>query len=133
MEATFDGPTKLTIRGRATLAVSLVSMLTLCITLTCISSSTTEPHTVVTAAINKTLANVSNSTLCSFLKHFPLSRSIIISVCLLNKHIRVDIRHFVNDKPTIRGIYLYEWQWNGLLKLLPKIISTFHEIKDRDV
>lgn len=128
MEATFDGPTKLTIRGRATLAVFLVSILTLCIILTGISSSTTEPNTVVTAAIN-----VSNTTLCSYLKHFSLSRNIVISVCLLNKHIRIDIRHFVNDKPTIRGIYLDEWQWNGLLKLLPKIISNIHEIKDRNV
>lgn len=128
MEATFDGPTKLTIRGRATLAVFLVSILTLCIILTGISSSTTEPNTVVTAAIN-----VSNTTLCSYLKHFSLSRNIVISVCLLNKHIRIDIRHFVNDKPTIRGIYLDEWQWNGLLKLLPKIIPNIHEIKDRNV
>lgn len=128
MEATFDGPTKLTVRGRATLAVFLVSILTLCIILTGISSSTTEPNTVVTAAIN-----VSNTTLCSYLKHFSLSRNIVISVCLLNKHIRIDIRHFVNDKPTIRGIYLDEWQWNGLLKLLPKIISNIHEIKDRNV
>lgn len=124
MEATFDGPTKLTIRGRATLAVFLVSILTLCIILTGISSSTTEPNTVVTAAIN-----VSNTTLCSYLKHFSLSRNIVISVCLLNKHIRIDIRHFVNDKPTIRGIYLDD----GLLKLLPKIISNIHEIKDRNV
>lgn len=133
MEATFDGPTKLTIRGKATLAVSLVSLLTLCIILTCIPSSTTESNIVVTAAVNKTLTNVPNTTLCSFLKLFPLSRSIVIAVCLLNRHIRIDIRHFVNNKPTNRGIYIDEWQWNGLLKLLPKIISTFYEIKERYV
>lgn len=71
--------------------------------------------------------------MCTFLKHFPISRNFVISLCMLNKHIRVDIRYFVNDEPTIQGIYLNELQWNGLLTLLPKIISILHDIKYKEL
>lgn len=71
--------------------------------------------------------------MCTFLKHFPISRNVVISLCMLNKHIRVDIRYFVNDEPTIQGIYLNELQWNGLLTLLPKIISILHDIKYKEL
>lgn len=97
-------------RRKVIVALSMGCALTLCSILTWVSSTPFETSSLTAAAENGTFHHVFNMTLCTFFKHFPITRNVVISVCMLNKHIRVDIRYFVNDEPTIQGIYLNELQ-----------------------
>ena len=62
-----------------------------------------------------------NATLCIYLKQLKLSRSKRISVCAYNRHVRVDIHHFIDDKATIQGIWLNSEEWLALIRLKGKI------------
>lgn len=120
-------------RRKVIFGLSMGCALTLCSILIWVSSTPFETSSLTAVAENGTFHHVFNKTMCTFLKHFPISRNVVISLCMLNKHIRVDIRYFVHDEPTIQGIYLNELQWNGLLTLLPKIISILHDIKYKEL
>ena len=47
-----------------------------------------------------------NQTVCPYLKQFNLKDSVILSVCHSDKEISLDIRLFLNQTDTIRGIPL---------------------------
>ena len=53
-------------------------------------------------------------TACSYLKQFDLKDNVILSVCNRDGEIMLDIRLFLNQKATIRGIPLNLRQWNVL-------------------
>ena len=55
-----------------------------------------------------------NQTACSNLKQFDLKDNVILSVCNRDGEIMLDIRLFLNQTATIRGIPLNLRQWNGL-------------------
>ena len=53
-----------------------------------------------------------NQTACSYLKQFVLKDNVILSVCNRDGEIMLDIRLFLNQTATIRGIPLNLRQWN---------------------
>ena len=55
-----------------------------------------------------------NQTACSYLKQFDLKDNVILSVCNRDGEIMLDIRIFLNQTATIRGIPLNLRQWNVL-------------------
>ena len=55
-----------------------------------------------------------NQTACSYLKQFDLKDNVILSVCNREGEIMLDIRLFLNQTATIRGIPLNLRQWNVL-------------------
>ena len=55
-----------------------------------------------------------DQTACSYLKQFDLKDNVIVSVCNRDGEIMLDIRLFLNQTATIRGIPLNLRQWNIL-------------------
>ena len=55
-----------------------------------------------------------NHAACSYLKQFDLKDNVILSVCNRDGEIKLDIRLFLNQTATIRGIPLNLRQWNVL-------------------
>ena len=55
-----------------------------------------------------------NQTACSYLKQFDLKDNVILFVCNRDGEIMLDIRLFLNQTATIRGIPLNLRQWNVL-------------------
>ena len=55
-----------------------------------------------------------NQNACSYLKQFDLKDNVILSVCNRDGEIMLDIRLFLNQTATIRGIPLNLRQWNVL-------------------
>ena len=55
-----------------------------------------------------------NQTASSYLKQFDLKDNVILSVCNRDGEIMLDIRLFLNQTATIRGIPLNLIQWNVL-------------------
>ena len=55
-----------------------------------------------------------NQTACSHLKQFDLKDNVILSVCNRDGEIMLNIRLFLNQTATIRGILLNLRQWNVL-------------------
>lgn len=73
-----------------------------------------------------------NQTACSYLEQFYLTDNVIISVCNRDGDIVLDIRLFLNQTATIRGISLHLGQWRTLEKILPGINRAI-EKASRDV
>ena len=69
-----------------------------------------------------------NSTLCDYMKQFPLPEEYFITVCLYQKTVRIDFRKFINGKPTILGFYLKLNQWNYLKRLQKYIDLSIKEL-----
>ena len=61
-----------------------------------------------------------NKTLCTFIKQFNLSGRIKLTLCHYNG-LRVDIRRFIWNKPTIQGIWLNLKEWNQLVRYFSQI------------
>ena len=57
------------------------------------------------------------TTLCLYLKQFALSTRTKVSVCSYQGAVRIDIRHFIGERSTIRGIWLNTGEWRALLHL----------------
>ena len=55
-----------------------------------------------------------NQTACSYLKQFDLKDNVILSMCNRDGEIMLNIRLFLNQTATIRGIPLNLRQWNVL-------------------
>ena len=55
-----------------------------------------------------------NQTACSYQKQFDLKDNVILSMCNRDGEIMLDIRLFLNQTATIRGIPLNLRQWNVL-------------------
>ena len=72
----------------------------------------------------------SNQTACSYLKQFDLNDNVILSVCHRDGEISVDIRLFLNQTATIRGIPLNLRQWNTLQRVSNSVNGAIEEAKD---
>ena len=68
-----------------------------------------------------------SQTVCSYLKHFDIEDNVILSVCNTDGHIVVDIRVFLNDTATIRGIPLNLKQWKVLLRVSHSVNRAVEE------
>lgn len=77
---------------------------------------------------NHTTEVNSNKTLCSFIKMFPVTDNLKVTVCVLKKHLMIDIRYFIRNNPTLRGIFFDVKQWNELVKVLPAIEKTLKTV-----
>ena len=64
---------------------------------------------------------VNNSSLSHFIKQFALPDHYCVTVCLYQNEIRLDIRQFINGRPTIKGVYLTMKQFDFLKRLLPHL------------
>ena len=66
----------------------------------------------------------------TYLKQFDLNNNVILSVCHRDGEISVDIRLFLNQTATIRGIQLNLRQWNVLQRVSSSVNSAIEEVKD---
>ena len=80
------------------------------------SRSVTDRYRIVTSTIFRY-----NNTNCPY--QFPLYDNRRISVCL-NSTV-IDIRQFLNNKPTIKGLNMSKVDWLRLVNLIPYINATF--------
>ncbi|OOY59379.1 hypothetical protein BOW04_12255 [Solemya velum gill symbiont] len=64
-------------------------------------------------------------TLCSHITSYPLSGGIYLTVCRYQEAVRVDLRRFFGEQPSIRGIHLNTNQWNRLRGYMGRV--------DRDI
>lgn len=67
------------------------------------------------------LVNASRHSNSTFIKDgcsqgIPLTRDVWVHVCLYKGEVVVDIRHFINDRPQIKGVGLKKEQWYELIK-----------------
>ena len=68
-----------------------------------------------------------NGTLCTYFKQFDLSSSTKLTVCDYIGKRRIDIRHFTNDRPSIRGIHLTLAEWETFLALFAEIQTAVNK------
>ena len=60
-----------------------------------------------------------NISLCSEMRQFPLPNSDkIITVCTYQRTVRMDIRQYINNKPTIKGIYFTFSEYVGVTHII---------------
>lgn len=71
-----------------------------------------------------------NQTACSYLKQFYLTDNVIISVCSRGGDIVVDIRLFLNQTATIRGIPLNLSQWRTLERISPDVNGAIEKASE---
>ena len=69
-----------------------------------------------------------NTTLCTALNQFFLSSSKRVTVCKYNNLLRVDIRYFIGQKASIKGIWLTLNEWNTFVKYFHKIQKSVIEL-----
>lgn len=105
------------IKGKATILIVGLVLFTLVIVFTTISSL---PDNNDYNESNHTTEVNSNMTLCSFIKMFPVTDNLKVTVCVLKKHLRIDIRYFIRNNPSLRGIFFDVKQWNELVKFYPQ-------------
>ena len=55
-----------------------------------------------------------NKTLCIFIRQMKLSEKKRVTVCNYHNNIRVDIRQFVKNSASIKGIWLTKDEWKSL-------------------
>jgi hypothetical protein len=53
-----------------------------------------------------------NTTFCRYIKQYPLPEKYFVTICSFQGEIRIDFRKFINNYPTIQGVYLNTRQWN---------------------
>ena len=70
-----------------------------------------------------------NATACVYVKRYNLSENIYLSVCNLNGYIMLDIRQFINESSTIKGIGLNTRQWSSLKQLTQHIDVAIDEAR----
>ena len=68
-----------------------------------------------------------NQTACSYLKQFDLQDSVMLSVCHRDGELGIDIRLFLNETATIRGIPLNLVQWNVLQRVSSSVNRAIEE------
>ena len=66
-------------------------------------------------------AENNNISLCSFMRQYRLSSHKRITVCNYQNGPRIDIRQFIDNAASIRGIWLNKTEWYQLLSLWGKI------------
>ena len=87
-----------------------------------------ENHTsTINDRVNKTTSEVSfeiilrNNTLCGYVTQYRLSHNKKVTICDYQNILRIDIRYFIGDYATIRGIWLSLDEWKMLLDLMEQI------------
>ena len=80
---------------------------------------------VYTKPLETRIDNAENKTVfvrdtCGFRYKLKLER-VWISVCYLQKTPVVDIRQFINNRPSIKGIQLSVQEWKSLLDWIPTV------------
>ena len=71
-----------------------------------------------------------NQTACSYLKQFDLKDIVILSVYHRDGELSIDIRLFLNETATIRGILLNLMQWNVLQRVSSSVNRAIEEAKN---
>lgn len=70
-----------------------------------------------------------NNTVCVFVKRFHLTEKVYVTVCNLNGEMVLDIRKFVNNTATIKGLRLNLNQWGTLKQTMHSIDVAVNEAR----
>lgn len=70
-----------------------------------------------------------NNTACVFVKRFHLTEKVYVTVCNLNGEMVLDIRKFVNNTATIKGLRLNLNQWGTLKQTMHSIDVAVNEAR----
>ena len=73
--------------------------------------------------------NPPNGSMCSYFRQWTLSDNVKHTACNYLGSVRVDIRAFVSEKATIKGIWLTITEWEELSKLFKLIQRSLNEAK----
>lgn len=87
------------------------------------------PSTCHTSEPDVTESRTVNMSTCSYVKQFHLSHQTYATVCSINGHIIVDLRHFVNHTATVKGIGLDIMQWMTLKQHISTVDSSIREAR----
>ena len=68
-----------------------------------------------------------NSSLCSYIETFRLPSDYFLTVCKYQSSTIIDIRQFLNNKPSIRGISLTSNQWTYIQSIRQHITRALHQ------
>lgn len=68
-----------------------------------------------------------NNSLCTYAKQFDLPNDYVVTVCTYQERVRIDVRKFVGNQPTILGYFLQTNEWNQLKRLTPSIDEAILE------
>lgn len=76
-------------------------------------------------SIPSDIVRVNATVLCTLFEQYRLSGNVRITVCdHVHEGLRVDIRQFLNNKPTIKGIALSKSSFESLSNFWPNITAT---------
>ena len=65
-----------------------------------------------------------NQTLCSYIKSFRLPSEYYVTVCRYGNRTLIDMRQFLHQKPTIKGVSLSVRQWTYMTAIRRHITSA---------
>jgi len=86
-----------------------------------------NPHHNESDYIKKYPSQPFNSSLCSYIKPFQLPNAYFLTLCKYKASTIVDIRQFLNNKPTVRGIALTSNQLNYLLSIKQHVSRAIYQ------
>ena len=70
-------------------------------------------------------------SLCSYIKQYPLPGDYYVTICTYQSNITVDVRFFLNGKPTIKGFFLNTNQYRYFKRLIPHIDKAIKTARKR--
>jgi hypothetical protein len=86
-------------------------------------------HSTTESVLSDLVSSISHNHTNYCIKQFELPNSNKrISVCLYEGDIRVDIRVFLSNKPTIKGIYLSALEWKEFEKMYVNLNKLLHPL-----
>ena len=68
---------------------------------------------------------------CSYIKQFRLPEEYYVTICRYQGVIRIDVRKFLNDRPTIQGFFLNTNQYRYLKRLISHIDESISSARAR--
>ena len=72
-----------------------------------------------------------NHSLCDFIKQFKIPDTYNVTICLYQDEVVVDIRQFINEKETIKGVQINTRQWKYIQQIIPYINKTIDEAQNQ--
>ena len=72
-----------------------------------------------------------NCSLCGHIKKYKLPEEYYVTICTYGTDIRIDVRKFINDRPTIPGFFLNTNQYRYFERLIPHIDKSIQSARER--
>lgn len=113
--------------------VVLLSIMSATLTLTSniYSSEKSRNTTMIDCIRLPTIDSSHQLSLCSYIKQYSLPGDYYVTICTYQGYIRVDVRLFLEGKPTIKGFFLNTNQYRYFKRLTPHIDKAIELARKR--